>query len=210
MPFETVQRVSVSDDELRKLGPSLSSFIRGFRPREYGDYAEADTTELIANQSYARNGNQPFRYIYKFRPQIDIDNDGRRDEVLINNNRNYCGGYFGNDPEPAITSSDILILTPSGSIDQKRTRALYDFAKRAYSATALASKSSSSESISDLWIRRFGVFKHNNVYYFDTLAPPISGGSGSSNGVYLVFRQKGQAIERICQMSVSASTEEEH
>lgn len=180
--FEKLNRVPLSVEEVERLYDTAVGLIRRGDPDYFRRSREqrglspsrSDGPEFAReNQSRVSRGDVPL--FYRFDPEIDIDNDGVADDVVIWKQTGVtCGslsaraGYSG----PIFSETHLLILDANGDVDVQRTKELLGHPG---GESVTYRDEQGREQTLDFSRLRFrtignsnGVFAYRGRYYYDT------------------------------------------
>jgi hypothetical protein len=191
--FLYVERIPLSPSQSGRLADQALAFLSSDDQGRVGPGVEAPSAvdsnaEWLADkQRAALESADPLRYLSRFRPGIDIDNDGRVDDVIVwKDPYIYCGGHQFADGTPMYSSTYLFLLSSDGDLDASRTRAIFGHPKRQVLIFPDPREPGKKTIRRERGFRAigtsFGVFRFKDVTYFDTFYAPGGDLNGDRDG----------------------------
>jgi hypothetical protein len=196
--FDALQVVPLTDEQIKTLYPAAegllefasATFFYSGRPghgkdlsKDAAALSKAITTPLSMQHSHIEHGELPLYY----RLSLDIDSDGRRDDVLVwTAHGMLCGAIYGNVTGGA--KNGLSFLDSNGMIDEKRTRRLF------WDHGAPRARQISSS---------LNVLSFHSRIYVDSLKPALDlSYFGIAEDDYVeyfsLYRLKAQSLQQVC------------
>jgi hypothetical protein len=151
--FELLHRQRLKKQEFYTLEPIVSTVIFG---APYGAPRSLNYTPSA----------------WRYEPPVDVDNDGKPDNVVIWDEddvvRPHCGLFFGPNMLPDAGAQRALVLTPDNrAVDVVRTGELFGQAGLSKADAARAKQSHAASRYQPIGFRE-GVFRYRNMTYVET------------------------------------------
>jgi len=194
--FSLLKRVPLTRAETFKLYRSVEGWLflgdpgLGKRPGDTSAQWAADTqADAVENKLHINP--PPLPYYYRFDPRIDIDNDGRPDEVVVYKQTGLRCGDVYRDSTPTVAATYLVVLNDRGEVDYARTRDLLE-----WPSPELAVKPAPTDPVR-LMAHTFGIFEFNGTYYIDGFFPNERKGTTDLLGV---FERKARQTIELCEI----------
>ena len=189
--FTRLNRIPLSAYQIYALLPK----VQGFESSQNQDYWKEEFMEITSvkkDMSMNRLG------AWGFDPPVDIDNDGKPDNIILwNRGRFSCGSENFNSPFPAHSSYTAIVLDGQNrSIDEARTRDLFEHPMGWF----------------EMKTKRFrfigmsmGIFAYKGTFYFDTFFDGWGDYEGQRRDSKImketlaVFLRKDKKTNQICE-----------
>jgi hypothetical protein len=179
--FQRLQRVMLSATEVERRGSLVETIAYPLNIDRWPYYEQMNANGGVfpgTPRSFQATVLPGKHYSsWRYTPEVDIDNDGTPDDILIWNidelDHPDCGGYRGPPPGPVRADQWAFILTKDGrTIDQARTIEIFGHPDGGY-LLPTGPIPGSHGPITFLKSLRlmgnsYGVFRYRNLYYFET------------------------------------------
>ncbi len=163
--FSRLTRVPLAAEEVNSMINPVYNFTHGTTFEDSQPVAEA---QGMLNHEL---------FVWRYRPAIDVDNDGTGDDVIVWQGQGAgagtggCGEY-GVPPTPQVALRQAqlaYVLTPNGKqVDVTRTIALFGHPIQAYSITDAKGRVTTATPHFRPIGTSIGIFKYRHLYYFDS------------------------------------------
>jgi len=217
--FASLTRRYLDLKEFGRLYARVEGFLRGANPNYFAEKAAlllslgrtySDGSQYHSNKyREALEREEARKYHYTYEEDIDIDNDGIADEIVIWKKPNIwpCGRADKNG-FPRYQPTHVLLLDSEGSFDHERTKLI--FQHPAGPTWAYTDQNGETQELTSPPYRTlgygYGIFKHENVFYYDTFYAPTGDfynkrvGDRDIHNLLAVLKRDKNRTELVCEI----------